>query len=208
MADQELVTIRGLVDSEFGTPLRKFVGTLDSYYPEERKFGDVVVLNFRDVEVLKSIEPYNFPIAQIAIKLSNKKNSAWGVFGESLAQFLSETEDIGDCVGKKIGLEMEEGHKYGADRATGQDMLGNPWKVYEVEGAVASSEVAESAADRALSLLIGKTRADFNKAAYADPLIRKDVALQKAITDKSFINAQLQLGTVVEDGEGVFHKPE
>jgi len=208
MTQESLVSVRGLKDSEFGTPLRDISGILDSYYPEERKFGTVVVLNLKELEVRHSVEPYNFPIAQIAIKLSNTKNSAWGVFGESLASFLADDEDIKNCVGKRIGMRMEEGHKYGVDKDTGKDMLGSPWKVYEVEGAPsgAPGQPVESAADRALSLLIGKTRADFNKAAYADPLIRKDVALQKAITDKSFINSQLQLGTVTEDENGVFQK--
>jgi len=207
MAD-EVVSVHGLVDSEFGTPLREFTGTLDSYYPEERQFGTVVVLNFKDVEVIRAAEPYNFPIATLAIKLSNKKRSGWGIYADSLAAVLPADQDIKDCVGKRLKLEMEEGHVYGQDRVTGDDLVGNPWKVKELEGgAVAVGAAIPTAKDRAKELLIGKTRAEFNKAAYADPLIRKDTALQRAITDKSFVNSLVQLGEVVEDENGVFQLP-
>ena len=205
--DKDLISVRGLEDSEFGTPLRKFRGILDSYNPDDRKFGTVIVLNFKEVAVLESAEPYNFPIAQVAIKYSNKKNSAWGVFGDSLASFLPGEEDIKDTLGRMYGMEMELGHVYGTDRKTGEDMTGNPWKVFELEGAVAG-EKKVSAKDEALRILIGKTRAEFNKEAYANPIIRKDTALQRAITDKSFVNSLLQLGTVEEDENGIFRKKE
>ena len=198
------VSVRGLIDSDFGTPLRRFYGVLDSFYPEDRQYGTMVILNFKDVEVVESAEPYNFPTATCAIKLSNKKRSAWGIFAESLAELLSDGQDIKDCIGKKLGLFMEEGHIYGEDRITGEDMVGNPWHVFEAEGVTARAEAVGSAKDRAKELLIGKTRAEFNKAAYADTLIRKDTALQRAITDKSFITSLIQLGEIEEDENGVF----
>lgn len=210
---ENIVTVRGLVDSEFGTPLREFKGNLKEYYPEERQYGDkgsttVVILNFTDVEVIRSVEPYNFPIATISIKLSNKKRSGWGIFADSLAELLPPDADIKDCIGKMLTLKMEEGHVYGQDRTTGDDMVGNPWHVIEVEGGSAVGAPLPNAKDRAKELLIGKTKADFNKAAYADPIIRKDTALQRAITDKSFINSLIQLGEVEEDENGVFKAKE
>lgn len=202
--EQDLISVRGLTDSEYGTPLRKFYGVLDNYVPEDRTFGTFVVLNFRDVEVIVSAEPYNFPIATIAIKFSKKKNSGWGVFGDSLANLLKEDEDVKDCIGRRIGMQMEEAHVYGKDKSTGEDMTGGAWTVFELEGGAAAGVSVVASKDRALELLIGKTRAEFNKAAYADPIIRKDTALQRSITDKSFINSLVQLGTVVEDENGVF----
>ena len=203
---QSPISVRGLRDSDFGgTPLREFDGRLADFYPEERRFGTFVVLNFTDVDVVESVEPYNFPIAQIAIKLSGKKNSSWGVFSQSLAPLLRDDEDIKDCKGRRMGMKMKMGYSYGKDRETNESLLGNPWTVVRLEGAVAGKTV--SATDRAKDLLIGKTKAEFNKAAYADPIIRKDVALQRAITDKTFINTLLQLGQVAEDENGVFHLP-
>lgn len=201
MTEAPTPSVRGLVDSEFYTPLRKITGILDSMYREDRQFGTFVVLNLKELEVIKSVEPYILPIAQISIKESNKKNSAWGLFGESLVQLLGEDEDVKDCVGRRIGLEMEEAHVYGKDRQTQEDMVGVVWRAYSLEGAAGGKQ---SAAARAKELLIGKTRAEFNKLAYADPLIKADPALQRAITDRSFINALVQTGEVAEDANGVF----
>jgi len=166
----------------------------------------MVVLHFTDIEVTRSAEPYNFPTATLSIKLSNKKRSGWGIFGDSLAELLPEDQDVKDCVGKMMHLDMEEGHVYGQDRNTGEDLVGNPWKVVELEGVVAGKAgvAIPTAKDRAKELLVGKTRAEFNKAAYADPIIRKDTSLQRAITDKSFITSLVQLGEVEEDENGVF----
>jgi len=202
---EELVSVRGLTDSDYGTPLRQFTGVLKEYYPEDRQFGTVVVMNFTDVEVVESVEPYNFPTASLAIKLSNKKKSGWGIFGDSLAELLSEDEDIKDCIGKTVGLKMKVGHVYGKDKVTGEDMIGSPWQAYSLDGAGAGVAIA-SAGDRAKEILDGKTRAEFNKAAYADPVIRKDTDLQRAITDKSFIASLIQLKEFTEDENGTFHK--
>lgn len=207
MTQDKLVSVRGLVDSEFGTPLREFKGRLKEYYPEERQYGTVVVLNFTDVEVILSVEPYEFPIATLAIKLSNKRRSGWGIFGDSMAEFLAPDQDIKDCVSKMMHLVMEEGHVYGQDRTTGEDLVGNPWKVAGIEGVSIPGLSLPSAKDRAKELLVGKNRADFNKVAYSDPIIRNDPALQRAITDKSFINSLIQLGEVIEDENGVFKLP-
>jgi len=203
----EQPSVRGLIDSEFQTPLRKFTGILDSFYREERQYSTVVVLNFKGLEVIRSTEPYILPIAQISIKESKKKKSSWGIFGESLAAFLAEEEDLKDCVGRRMGMEMEEGHIFGKDRDTKEDLIGNPWRVYYVAGAKAGIAGVQPAVARARELLIGKTRAEFNKAAYADPLIKNDVALQRAITDRSFITSLLQIGQVIEDANGVFSLP-
>lgn len=207
MGDQDLVSVRNLVDSEFQTPLRRFSGVLDNYYPQKDTFATKVYLNYKDVEALKVAEGqvYEFPTAQIAIKLSNRKNSAWGVFGDSLAECIPAEQDIKDCIGKRMGLEMELGHVYGTDRQTGEELTGNPWKVYEVEGTVAGAS-ATSAAEQALRLLDGKTLAEFNKEAYANPIIRKDTDLQRAITDKSFVKAMIMTEEFTKDDSDVYHR--
>jgi len=201
----------GQLQEGFQHPLVEFKGTLQDYVPETvdqegRKSRIRVNLQFGDVEAIRTREPYPFPIATLPINFSNQKNSGWGVFSESVAVLLSEDQDIKDCVGKMMHLDMEEGHVYGQDRNTGEDLVGNPWKVVELEGVVAGKAgvAIPTAKDRAKELLVGKTRAEFNKAAYADPIIRKDTSLQRAITDKSFITSLVQLGEVEEDENGVF----
>jgi hypothetical protein len=211
--EQGLVTVRNLKDSgEATTPLRDFAGVFDSYYPDRRDFGVYNILNFKSIEIFEVAagEVYNFPIATIAIKASDKKNSGWGIFAESLAAFLSEDQDIRDCLQKRIRMKMDVGHIYGKDRNTGEDLIGNPWKVIELEGSAnapaGTGGAVSVATEQAKSLLNGKTKADFNKAFYADPLCRQDAGLQRSVTDGSFFTSMLQLGEFTEDKDGIFHR--
>lgn len=83
------------------------------------------------------------------------------------------------------------------------------WVVTEVDGSVGEVSSGEaSAAEWAKQNLVGKTRIQFNKWAFADGRVRKDKELQRSITDKSFINSLMQLGRIIEDEEGVFQLPE
>lgn len=212
MPNGELVSVRNLVDTDFGTPLRKFYGVLANYMTEPATGyeGTRVNLNFSDVEVLQAIEPYNFPTAIINIGLSNKKKSKWGYFGTSLGKLIPTTEDIKNQMGRRMGLIFCDGQEGRPEpkpiwnRDRGEEVLNPVWEVFEVAGVVAGAG-AKSAIEKAKELLDGKTRADFNKAAYADPIIRADDKFQRTITDKSFINSMVQIGEFTEDGEGVFH---
>ena len=204
---QPVTTTRNLVAGGGGTPLRDFWGTLKSIYPEPDNFGDKNVLNFADVEVIESTEPYNFPTATIKIKISNKKDSSWGVFAESVNEYLQPDEDVIDLVEKRLHMQMQVDYEFqGKDKVTGEPFKGNPWKILEIEGiTVAGAEpTVSSAMAKAKALLIGKTRAEFNKAALADTAIRKDTELVRAITDKSFVKSMLDTGEFVEDENGVF----
>lgn len=209
---QDLITTRGLTEGDFGTPLRKFTGVLDSYAPdEEAKFGTRVVLNFRDVDVIESTEVYLYPIATVSIKLSNRKRSAWGHFSDSLNAIISESEDIKDQIGKKLGLRVALGIDFGVNRQTNEKILANCWEVYSVEGhEIASAGVPAApvgaAKDRAMELLDGKTLPEFNNVVYADPLVQKDADLLRAITDRTFIIALKAAGMFTEDSAGVMHK--
>jgi len=220
---KDLVSIRGLVDSEFAeSPLRKFTGVLDSYVPEPARGydGTRVNLNFRDIEVLQSSEPYNFPTAVINIGLSNKKSSRWGFFAASLEKFLPEDEDIKEQVGKRLGMVVTDGKderpeaklmwNSKADVAKFPDKMVPTavWEVFELEGAsgVGEGTIPTTAAEQAMRLLDGKTMSEFNKAAYADPAIRKDALLQRSITDKSFIKAMLVGKQFSKDENEVYHR--
>ena len=200
---QPIISVRNL--QEPGTPLRKFYGVLESYPHEQSGYGKTrVSLNFTQVQVLESTEPYPFPIATIPINLSNRKNSSWGVFGESLIQCLPEGVDIDFCVGKKVGMEMEVGHKFGTNQ-DGDEMLGNCWKAFEVAGVVKGAKQT-TAKDKAVELLNGKTMQEHTTLALADPQIRLDTDLQKAIVSKDFYNSLVQAGMFVKDEQGIYHK--
>ena len=222
MAEPDLVSVRGLVDSDFDMPLRKFDGIFDGYetMPATGYSGTRVDLNFKDIDNVVAVSPYNFPTAVINLGLSNKNKSKWGYLANSLAALLPPDEDIKDCKGRRLSLVFCDGQdgrpepkpiwSKDADPAEFPDkMVPTPvWIVTEVEGGAVAGEVSgETAAEWAEQNLIGKTRAEFNKWAFADPKIRKAIALQRSISDKSFINSLLQLGRVVEDENGVFQLP-
>ena len=133
------VSVRNLIDSDLGTVLRKFTGILDSKPTEDRSFGDAtkgekvrtttyVQLNFKDVEVIETVEPYNFPTVTIALGLSNRAKSKYGVFGKSVADILDmqyskdqltpgnpayvppdKRADIDACLSKRMGMVMADG---------------------------------------------------------------------------------------------------
>ena len=226
MADLDLVSVRGLVDSDFETPLRKFTGILAGYTtaPATGYVGVRIDLNFKDIDnvIVAKGSVYNFPTAVINIGLSNKRKSKWGYFANSLAKLIPADEDIKDCVGRTMTLVYCDGQD---DRQAPEpiwnrdaDLVKFPdknvptpvWKVLEIEGVSVSGETETegSAVEWAEENLIGKTRAQFNKWAFSDPRVRKDTALQRSISDKSFITALIQLKKIVEDADGIFRRPE
>jgi len=221
----DLVSVRGLVDSDFDNPLREFDGLFDGYdtAPAQGYSGTRVDLKFLDIDnvVTAPGQAYNFPTAVINLGLSNKNKSKWGYFANSLAKLLPSDEDIKDQKGKRLKLVYCDGQDgrpapkpiWNRDADPGEypdKMVPTPvWTVAEVAGsaAAAGGETVDAAA-WAEENLIGKTKAQFNKWAFADATVRKDTGLQRSITDKSFINALIQMGKVAEDSDGVFQKVE
>lgn len=236
MADEQqgqdgLLTVRNLLDSGSKSPLREFSGKLDSITPG--KFGKND-LNFANVEVFETApgEVYNFPTAIISIKPSNRKESGWGIFGQSLVEFLNEDEDIMDAIGLVFRMKLEVGHAYGGKDAEGKPrsgpdgkpIVGDAWHVIELEGRerhvpvqevdepgeekVTKSPKDSTAEAKAKELLDGKTLAEFNKLAYAATEIRKDAAFQRTITDQSFVKAMIATGLFTVDKNKTHHKTE
>lgn len=221
MPDEDLVSVRNLVDSDFDLPVREFDGVFGSFEtaPATGYDGTRVSVNYGDIDNVVAVSPYNLPTVVLNMGLSNKHKSKWGYYGDSLAALIPPDEDIKDCKGQVHHVVLADGQdgrpapkpiwSRDADPAEFPDkMVPTPvWVVTAVNGATveeASGEKGQAAPDWAEKNLIGKSRADFNKWAYADPKIRKDTALQRSITDKSFINSLLKLGRVHEDADGIF----
>ena len=78
------------------------------------------------------------------------------------------------------------------------------WEVMELEGASSGGGATVSPSDTAITLLDGSTLSEFNKAALANPIIRKDAELVKAITNKSFVNGMVTAGKFTKDENDVF----
>ncbi|KKK68928.1 hypothetical protein LCGC14_2939140, partial [marine sediment metagenome] len=96
--------------------------------------------------------------------------------------------DLKNCIGKRIGWVMTDG-KDGRpapmdlfDGRSGEDKPTPAWTVYEIEGIGVAGGGGGSATDLAMSLLNGKTLAEFNAATMANPVIRSDTAVLQAIS--------------------------
>jgi hypothetical protein len=208
------VSIRGLQEGFEATPLRKFRGKLDSYAPEPASGyeGWRVNLNFSNVEVLQSTEPYPYPVAVINIGLSNRKRSKWGYFAQSLAALIPETEDIKDQVGKTLGMVFCDGQEGRPEpkpiynREAGGEVPTPVWVVFEVEGRTAETASGKSVQDIAMEILNGKTLAQFNQEILQRPEVRANPDFQRSILDKSFVTALVQTGQFTVDENGVYHR--
>lgn len=244
MTQEKLPSVRSLVESDIG-PLRRFTGMLDSIPQEEQTWGEGTAderksmrlsLNYKDLEVIESVEPYHFPIYSVLLGLSNRKKSKYGVFGSSLTEILdqqySEAQtdpdspnyikptdrmDLGDCIGKRIGMVMADGedgrpamHLLFDGRAKdeehprGQDVPTATWEVYMVEGVGVAGAGGVSPMDKAMELLDGKTVDEFRAAAMQDDLVKGDMTLLQSIgkpdtAADSFGNTMVTSGKFTKD---------
>ena len=143
------------------------------------------------------------------------------------ANFVKPTDRMDmekDCMGKRIGFvladgkdgrpkppELYDGRAIDETHPRGQDMPTPAWTVYEIEGIGVAGGGGGGAMDLAMSLLDGKTLAEFNTAALANPVIRADVSLLQAISKPptatdSFANTMVAAGKFTKDDADVFHK--
>jgi len=203
---------------------------------EKARTSQRITANFSAIEVLEAIEPYHFPTFTFQMGESNRKKSRWGVFGESFnaiadSQYseeqLDQTNlayvkpsdrlDIKDCFGKRFGLVLADGEDGRPeppmlfDGRAGEDKPTPAWTIYEIEGIGVAGGQGINPAELAESLLDGKTLADFNKEALANPVIQNATALLQAISLPpsavgSFANALVAGGKFTKDAQGVFHK--
>jgi len=137
----------------------------------------------------------------------------------SNANYVKPTDrmELKDCIGKRLGMVLTDGEDGRPDPMdlydgrAGTDKPTPAWTVYEIEGIGIAGGQGVSAMDLAMSLLDGKTLAEFNTAALANPVIRNDTALLQAISlpptaPNSFANTLIAAGTFTQDETGVFHK--
>ena len=77
---------------DFQTPVTEFVGTLEKVYTQQSPFqrdGKIEinnVLEFENCIILASDEPYPYSKVTLQIKDSNRMNSGWGVFSDTLRE--------------------------------------------------------------------------------------------------------------------------
>lgn len=227
----ELDSIRGLVEGGTNSPLRRFIGSFKGNQQEEKKGNDnkaykVNNLQFADIEVLESVEPYNFPIATISISASNRKNSKWGVFADSLVLLLDagipedtpaeQRKGLKDCIEHRMGLVFADGIDGRPEPPTmwdGRDKKEKPnpsWMAYSLDGQVAGTG-AKSLEDTLYDMLDSSTLVEFNGKALMSEVVRNNPDLLQKISKPvgdagNFATAAVAAGKVTLDANGVYHK--
>ena len=217
-SEQKPITTRNLIEGGLG-PLRRFTGLFASMPTQEQTYGEGedarvstrINLNYGDIDVQESVEPYHFPTVTITISQSNKKKSRWGVFGGSFNDVVDQQYsadqldqgnpnyvppkdrmDIEKCIGKRMGLVMADGEDgrpkppilwngRAGEDGKGADVPTPTWTVYSVEG-VGVVGGGQNPMDLAMDMLDGATLAEFNAKAMANPVVRGDVELLQAIS--------------------------
>jgi hypothetical protein len=193
------------------TPLRQFKGTLADYRFEDRETTDddgktrtyrVVMFDFVDLEVIKSTEPYPFPIASIQIGYSQTTETKYGRFAQSVKALLPDAVDLKPLKGKRQEWAVLKGATRARDE---QGKWGEAevdlWKVISIEG-VEKVDIAEHVID----LADGKSEAAFNEAAFTDDVVRAHPEIVSLITERKLLSTYIDAGLLSRDAEGVLHR--
>ncbi len=211
-------SIRNLADGGM-TPLRKFYGDILEVVESEKQGqgGAYTQESFRmnNLEVQQSTEPYILPVAEITISASNRKKTRWGFFADSVLKFLADNEDFKDLKGRRIGWVYTDGldgrptpkktWDRRADDGKGAEVPTPAWEVFDVVGSK-SSVTPDKAVEEAKSILDGKSISEFNKAVFANPIVRQSPDLQRVITDQSFVKSLVQVGEFTKDANDIYHR--
>lgn len=223
---------RGFEDGFQRTPLRHFKGKLDKigghmidrFAPPRLE----VIYTFSEMEVIDSTEPYLAPIADLTILHSSRKKSAMGYLGASIDKIInaglpadapaSQVKGQDFLMGKILEMKMTPGHMI-FSREAKEDRPQDCWEVIGVEGftspvsapaisqaaAGASQAAPKSAVQEALTLLDGKTEQQWNQAIFNSPIIKADANLINLILQRQFLSSLETVGTVIKDGDGIYH---
>jgi hypothetical protein len=196
------------VEGGFNSPLREFKGKLLSWEPnEDKKFNRTrVQLDFVELEVIESTEPYTLPTTQILIPHSERNKSKWGYFYNSLLEAMGEGSNLDMAVGMRLHVKVTGGHKIW-DKDTNGEKEHELFTVVGIEGMTPAAGVAQkSASIIAIELLDGKTEQEFNQAALRDNAIKSDPALIAQIVGRQFVQAMVTAGAFTKDADGRFHR--
>jgi len=208
---EELVSIRGLIEGFQRIPVREFIGKLESFPTElVTRFTPAktyVNLNYSDIEVIETIEPYPFPIVQISIPLNKRRVSSWTLIADSIAKFIPENQDITNTVGMMYHMKITPGHMMW-NRDEGKATPREAWEVIGIAGESMDAGVPVDATARALELLNDKVEEEWNQLVFQDPVVKADSKLIDTILHRQFLPEMKAAGRATNDTNGVWHTKE
>lgn len=196
------ISASSLVEGYQLTPLREFIGTFENFEAErDEQFDRIrVTLQFSDVEVIESTEPYPFPIAQIPIPFSQRRKSQMGFLISSIDKLIPGGS-LSSLLGKRVRMKMVS-ENFGRWRGEAEDRIRECWEVMEIIGAAPQGK---SAYRVALELAVGRSPdnlREFYQEAFKNPVIKADRELVGKILNKTFVSEALETGDlIVVDGK-------
>ena len=218
---------RNLREGGFKTPLKRFIGKLERWgvMPNDWGSSDISFF-FSHLEVLAQDAPFPFAEGDFSVRLSESKNSGFGILGQSFADVLGidiKELDLDNIMGRFFEMERTDDHKFYQDKQTGQDALGTIWQATRLVAQPSSTPVPadpstgavvpiptvpvsadnKTPGDRAMELLHGRNTPDFFRDTMSDELIKGDPDLVNRIIDSSFVEAAKARGEVTVDENGV-----
>ena len=211
------------------TPLREFIGVLDSYKAEERTSTTdnskytTIDFNFKDVEVLDAVEPFPFPIAVIRIGYKPPKSSRggtkWDAFAGSLRKLSPDSPDLDPIVGMKQQWKMVEVPLRGIMKdEAGQEVVdanGKPvwgevptlcWSIVSVDGLGSVADKDEDFNSFLIELADGKTEPEFYSAALTNSRVNERPNITQALVDRKLLATLFEMGKLTRDADGILHK--
>lgn len=199
----------------FGTPLLEFKGTLKEYLAEDREPSEsggkkykVITFNFIDIVVIRSVEPYAFPIATIQVSYSTAQQTKWDALATSIKKILGMGATLDDIVNKVQTWEFAPATlRVRSDDGAWANAQQPAWQLKEIAGVAAGGAVVDDGIDdHILSLLDGKDEQAFYQEFYQDEKVRAHPDLITAATNRTLVSTLVEAGRVTRDEAGIYHR--
>ena len=191
------------------SPLRKFSGVMEKYAGVPGKDENSgreymsVELSFTDVEVIETVEPYPYPIAQVRVGYSQSAQSRWGALAKSIRRLLGPTGELDHCLKKRMTLAMKPYLlRVRSEDGSWGDAESPCWQVEEIEGAAAPEDLTPYI----VGVADGKLDKDIYSALLTDPKIMARPEIVTSITDRKLLDTLVMAGALSRDTEGIFHR--
>lgn len=197
---------KDLVEGYQVTPLREFVGVLEDFVPErDEQYNRIrISLQFTDVEVIESTEPYPFPIVQLTVPFSQRKRSQMGFLVNSLDKVMPGAT-LSSLVKQRVRMKVVS-ENFGRWRGETEDRIRGCWEIQEI---TSKPKVAQSAYEVALGLAEGKSPTaltEFYQQAFKNSAIKADKEVLDKILRKTFIEEAIEAGALYISDDGLIER--
>ena len=190
-----------------------------------------VIYSFAEIEVIESTETFIAPVTDLAIMHSNRKRSGMGYLGASIDAIVNaglpadapmdQVKGQDFLIGKMQEWAFTPGHMIWDGNAR-EERPRDCWTVVWVEGispapaatsAPATTTTATlpapvatamSSTQQALTLLNGKTEAQWHQVVFNDDVVKADANLVNSLIARTFLTPLETAGIVTKDANGVY----